>query len=175
MKTSFLLLLGVLTSLSALACVGASATIKADRLRYPVSLSTGIYDDRLRLLAPGDYQVVDEFSFTIRKWGIFWSVLTFGENEDISRRLNQIVREKEGDAIIDLTFTTINSDLNFLLQYASVAAVGITAYSNLQQNPRFAPIVIAFGSTFLIPGAIDVYVEGKVVRFTSGVSNAPRR
>lgn len=79
--------------------------MKADKLDCAVSTTQGLYDSNYKLLSEEDYQKVGNFQFDVSRWTIFWSIIPLSSNPDISERINRIVKEKGGDAVINLQVT----------------------------------------------------------------------
>jgi hypothetical protein len=136
-----LLILSIPALLIALnGCTGGSMLIKADKLEYPASLTEGIYDKNMNLVAARDYTIVNSFKFKVKRWTSCSTMIPLGGNPDLSSKLNTLIKQNEGDGIVNLHFETKEN----ALQICSNALIV---------------------SGFIIPGTVTVEVTGDVVKF----------
>jgi len=87
-------------------CSGAKMTMTATKLDYPVSTTQGIYDPNYKLLSEEDYESLGKFEFGISKWSMFWTLIPLTKDPDVSDKLNSIIKEKGGDAVVNLQIYT---------------------------------------------------------------------
>lgn len=127
-------------------CVGGSMSLTGDRLRHPVSVTEGVFDENHDLLGPEQLEELHEFRLERKNWTIFYSQIDLTSDRwDLSDELNALVETHQGEAIVGLNVVAENCGVNYV------------AILNL------LPIW---------PGCADVVVTGVVVRRRPGV--APR-
>lgn len=119
-------------------CAGGHLTMTANNLEHPVSTTEGLYDPNYKLLGEEDYDKVGNFNFSVSKWTLFWTLIPLSGDPDISNDLNKIIKEKGGDAIINLQVNV------------SAGAGSI---------PNFFASVIP-----IIPGVVTASITGDVVK-----------
>lgn len=120
-------------------CVGGSKTVKAENLEYPASLTESIYDKDMNIINNKDYVVVHSFEFSTTKWATLWGLISLSGSLDISKDLNDIIKDNNGDAIVNLK---IGSHLPLYNACNLITIVG--------------PIII--------PSSINISVSGDVVQ-----------
>jgi hypothetical protein len=155
--------------------VGTRVSIESNRLEYPVSQSSSVYISDGEILKANDYELIADFSYRFKKWGI--SSLGIDSGIDISDQLNSIIEEKGGDAIVNLDISMRNTAKNsFMLVLKSTAfIVSIAATAITFADPSAEASLIAAGSlaTYLFtPANVDIEIRGTVVKFFYS-SNAP--
>jgi hypothetical protein len=152
---------------------GVSSNITANEVEYPVSFSETFHDRSLKVIVQEDYEEVATFSFTFTKWGAT-TPIRLESSEDISARLNRIVREHDGDAVVNLSIAIQPHALNGVFLVMKVVGyigmfVGVVElfWGN---NPALgAGLTVGFGSiALLMPTAINIKVQGTVVRVAGG-------
>lgn len=149
--------------------VGARVKLSAASVEFPVSQTNSFYTANNHLVLPTQYEVQREFSFTFTKWGVS-SPVEIRSKADISDKLNAIIRQDNGDAIVDLTISVSNPPVrNGLLWFTKAMALW-TALISIPLTiiePKTTHAVIAASATavyLFIPAAAVIKVEGKVVR-----------
>ena len=148
--------------------VGTKVRVKSDHLKYPVSYTSSFYTQDLELIDSVHYTVKDHFSLSFTKWGISMP-LNIGSEEDISDRMNQLVRENSGDAIVNLVVSVNSTPINDVLLVPKSLGflVGIIAIPGFFIEPTAENAAIAAGAIALYlftPGAATITMEGDVVR-----------
>ena len=148
--------------------VGAKVNIEAQDLQYPVSQSPSLYAPSGDFLDEVNYESISNFRFNFKKWGI--SSINVNSNVDISQQLNQIIAEKDGDAIVNLEISMRNTGTNsFMVFIKSVALMGsIIATGVTVSQPTSDSAAFAAGSiiTYLLtPANVDIEISGTVVKF----------
>ena len=134
-----MLLIFLASSISFWGCVGGSKTVKADNLEYPASFSESIYDQDMNTITNKNYVVVHSFEYSVTKWSTLWGLISLSGAMDISSDLNNIIKENNGDAIVNLK---IGSHL-----------------------PLYnACNLITIAGPIIIPSSISVTVSGDVVQ-----------
>ena len=88
MKTAILAV-----ALALAACSGTRSYVVASASRYPISLSDGLRGPDGALLRPEQKHVVGEFSYNYKTWGMFWTMIAFTGDKDISAEINQQVKD----------------------------------------------------------------------------------
>lgn len=173
-RSAIFCLLFAITTLQ-ISCTGARINLKADNLKYPVSMSEGMYDERLKLVSDNyGYEIVDEFSFSVSRVTTFWSLLSFGfislgSDEDISAEINKLVKEKGGDGVVDLqvsknglfTFTNILTGAASGLAFTLGGLVYATGKKSEDKTVGRNLMVVSL----VMPGAMQLFVSGKVVKY----------
>jgi hypothetical protein len=147
--------------------VGTQVNIKSDHLEYPVSYTKSFYTLDHTLVDSG-HQVIDDFSFSFTKWGIS-KPLNIAGDEDISARLNHIIQEKNGDAIVALTISVKSAPVNGILVTARIISLWLglvwTAVLITDQNEDYAIRAVGASTVYLfMPAAAEVTIRGKVVK-----------
>ena len=143
MKTKNYILLILFVTLSGCS-VGAKINIEAQNLDYPVSQSTSIYTPTGEFIYPDNYELISDFSYNFKKWGI--SSINIQSTEDISDQLNEIIEEKGGDAIVNLEISMRNTGTNsFMVFIKSVALMGsiIATGVTVSQPTTFTATAVA--------------------------------
>lgn len=168
----------VLTTCSiALAClfflqgcsVGAKVHINASNVEYPVSQTNSFYTPNNQLIITDEYEILEEFSFTFTKWGVS-SLINIQSEEDISNQLNRLIKEHNGDAIVDLTIAVYNPPFrNGILWFTKTVALSAALITFpiaiIEAKAGYAVTGAGSAAVFLFtPAAADIKVEGKVVR-----------
>lgn len=173
MNKSLFSIATVCSALLFISCsVGTKVQIKADQMEYPVSQSNSFYSADDQLTLTDNYEILDDFSITFTKWGVS-SIINIHSHEDISDRLNKIIEEQNGDAIIDMTISVYNPPVrNGLLLFAKTVALSavLIATPITIIKPSRESVIIAGSSGLLYlftPAAADIRVEGKVVRVSN--------
>ena len=98
MKTAILAV-----ALALAACSGTRSYVVASASKYPISLSDGLRGPDGALLRPEQKHVVGEFSYNYKTWGMFWTMIAFTGDKDISAEINQQVKDAGGDGVTNLT------------------------------------------------------------------------
>ena len=149
--------------------VGAKITVSASEVNYPVSHTASFYAQGDNLITDNSYETLKKFDFTFTKWGVS-SLIEIKNSEDISRRLNKIIENNNGDAIVNLRVSVNNpSGKNGLLWFSKTLAIGSSALFTFlaisDPKPEFTAIAIgSTGAALFTPAAADIKVEGTVVR-----------
>lgn len=107
-------------------CVGGRMFISANSVKYPVSVSEGVYDKNYNLLDNSDYTIIDHFEFKLSSVYIFWTLIPLTKNrKDISALLDNVIEDKGGDAIVNLSIQTgpIISGEGFLNLFAQIIPI----------------------------------------------------
>ncbi|MCA1802126.1 MAG: hypothetical protein LC662_06675 [Rhodothermaceae bacterium] len=154
--------------------VGATVTVSAQKVHYPVSFTDSFYSPDNQLVLRGQYEALKDFSFTFTKWGVS-SWIEIRNSEDISRRLNQIIENENGDAITNLKISVNNPPVrNWVLWFSKVITITsaaiftLLALSESDHQPKY--MAIAAGSVIVAlftPAVVDIKVEGTVIQFTN--------
>ena len=142
MKTAFKALCAVACMailMTVAGCTGGKMVIKADKVNFPVSMTTGVYDKDFKLLSMNNYTIVHSFTFTKHRWSICNTWIPLSANPNISEDLNNLVTKNGGDAIVNLKFATTEN----IFQVCSNG------------------LII---SGFIMPGTVDVEISGDVVK-----------
>jgi hypothetical protein len=120
----------MLLPLLVIGCAGGRLTMTANNLQHPVSTTEGLYDPNYKLLGEEDYEKVGNFDFSVSKWSLFWTLIPLSGDPDISDDLNKIIKEKGGDAIINLQVNVsgvAGSIPNFLASVVPIIPGVVTA------------------------------------------------
>jgi len=122
--------------LLAAGCVGGKAHLRADHLSHPVSLSRSYVGSEGSVIGPDRQEVVAPFTFVVRRWSLFWTLLPLSSRVvDLSDLLEERIRAAGGEAVVDLTLKVFEDPLSVLT--------------------LFVPVV---------PSRVSVHVAGDVVR-----------
>jgi hypothetical protein len=167
MTSSFRILITGLTFVFQGCFVGTQVNIKSDHLEYPVSYTESFYTLD-HTLVDSAYQIIEDFSFSFTKWGIS-RPLNIAGDEDISARLNNIIKEKNGDAIVALTISVKSAPVNGFLLTTRILSLGIgllwVAVLVTDQNTNYAIRAASASAVYLfMPAATEVTIRGKVVK-----------
>jgi hypothetical protein len=92
----------VLAASFALGCSGASSNVVAPDAKYPLSLSDGLRDENGRLLEDNELEVVGAFEADYTAWGMWWNIISFTGDADISDEVNEQVAAAKGEGIVNL-------------------------------------------------------------------------
>jgi len=168
----FILLVVIVSQWS---CSGARLTLKAKNLEYPVSMTKGTLNKNLDLTTESKgFKVIDDFSFSVSRVTTAWSLLSFGffsfgETEDISNKINEIVKAKGGDGVIELKVN--KNPTTTLVNFVSGTVSGLfgtlggilwaTGKKDTEKSQGQALVL----ASVLMPGYMLVHVEGKVIKF----------
>ena len=151
--------------------VGARFDLEAPNLEYPASMSQSVHNEELQVLAPGDYEEVNRFTLSFTGWSIGFP-LSPNPKKDISDRLNEIVKEKGGDAIVGLAFTVGNNPLNgatMVVKGISWVTFVASTLALIGNDPNKSGMAItasvSLAAILLLPTAGDFTVSGTVVKF----------
>jgi hypothetical protein len=150
--------------------VAAKVNIHASDLDYPVSYSDSFYDDQLLTRYPDTYRTVNNFSFDFTKFS-FTFPINSESNEDISQKLNEIIKQNEGDGIVGLKITVSDSPLNSLTLFTKIVSLWgfmIGTASFISDASRDAALLAgcSLAIYLLSPAAANVTIEGKVVKMS---------
>ncbi|MBM2815709.1 MAG: hypothetical protein HW421_2471 [Ignavibacteria bacterium] len=150
MRTLSLLIIAFLTSILS-GCGGGKMMITANNLKYPVSASNSIFNDKMETLNYIEIfptksifyeDMVDiknensklesdmktcRFSFSVTKWKIGWTLFSISDDPDISEQLNNIIEKHNGVGIINLRLLTNQNFLNSLGSFIPVIPTPISA------------------------------------------------
>ena len=142
MKKIQVKIIGIITIMVIIlsSCSGGRMFIAAKTLEHPVSTTEGIYDQKLKLLSKDNYTVIDHFEFNLSAVSFFWTWIPISNHKDISDKLDNILKDKGGDAIVNLSIKTgtMMSGEAFLNFFSSVIPV--------------------------LPGVVVAKVEGDVIK-----------
>jgi len=112
-KTVLVLLFVSLFSSTYFACSGSRATIRFEDLKYPCSTSAFLYGPNHEVLVKGkDLTTVGMFEYEKTYWGILWSSVHLSNSKDVMNKMNQEIRSKNGEGIINLTVIATTHDIN---------------------------------------------------------------
>jgi hypothetical protein len=92
-------------------CAGVHYDVKADSARYPISFSPALPDGAGQILYPGEgLQAVGDFELQRTRWGAFYGAMR--SDYDMSNDINDAVRARGGEGVINLSITNTNCALN---------------------------------------------------------------
>ncbi|MBI3005663.1 MAG: hypothetical protein HYY49_09660 [Ignavibacteriales bacterium] len=150
---------------------GAEFTLGAPSLEKPVSMSQFVHDPELNVLGPGDYDEVNGFVMSFSGWSFGWPLSPHPE-KDFTERLNDVVRQNDGDGIVNLRISAGNNPLNsvtmFIKGVSWFVLVGgsLVLLSYSPDKAEIAPLVAGSIVTILfLPTGAEFTVKGTVVRF----------
>ena len=148
--------------------VGALVNIKAPDITHPVSHTDNFYTPDGELITNEQYKVIDLFSFNFTKWGVA-SVIDIEREEDISDKLNDLIKKNNADAIVNLTISVSDPPINGLTFFTKVLSLwGSLIFIPLTiAEPSRDYAIVAASSVILYiftPAAADINVKGKVIR-----------
>jgi hypothetical protein len=148
--------------------VGALVNVKAIDMDYPVSHTNNFYSKSDSLVKLNHYEVQNEFSFSFTKWGVAFP-LDIKREEDISKKLNNIIEKNNGDAIVDLSVSVSNPAINgftfFIKTISFWTALVATSLTIKESSGDHAIIATSSIALYLFtPAAADIKIEGKVVK-----------
>ncbi len=132
-----------LLAVSAVGCSGAHASLVAPDAKYPISLSDGVRDSTGRLVPDEELEVVGAFQSDFSTWGMWWNIISFTGDADISEDVNEQVNAAKGEGIVNLSVRSGNTVWN-----------GFTLFG-------------------LLPDATTVKVRGHIVRRRKKVEAPP--
>jgi len=148
--------------------VAAKVNIHSSDLEYPVSYTDTFYDDQFKTTYPGTYKIVEEFSIKFTKWSLTFPIIT-ESNEDISKKLNEIINKNNGDGIVELKITVSDSPINSFTLFTKIVSLwGIIGGSAilLSDGSKYAAVLAgtSLAIYLLSPAAANINIEGKVVK-----------
>lgn len=161
----------VLCSALMMGCyAGSQFTIEASHLDHPVSMTSAIHNADLQVLTPAEYDERGRFSVTFAGWSVGPPVSP-NPTKDISDVLNDVVKERGGNGITQLSIHAANNPINFVSAFfrgmSLLGAIGgVAALSGKDANIAETGGVIALSVACFIflPAIGDFTVEGMVVR-----------
>jgi hypothetical protein len=116
-------------------CAGSRGRVVASNIRYPVSMTSSIYDANSNVYTPEQSELVRHFKHEWSYWSMLFTVVPLNHHErDISDLLSEEITSNSGDGIV-----------NFSVM-AKMGAWYLQAW---------LPV---------LPSAVDVTVEGDVFR-----------
>ena len=153
--------------------VGATVTVSAQKVQYPVSFTDSFYSPDNQLVLRGEYEALKDFSFTFTKWGVS-SWIEIRNSEDISKRLNNIIENENGNAITNLRISINNppgkNGLLWFLKAITITSSALFTFLALSDSDHQLEYVnIAAGSVLVAlftPAAVNIKVEGTVIQYS---------
>ena len=154
--------------------VGAKVHVKTDHLSYPVSYTESFYTHDLKLKARDDYKKIKHISFSFTKWGIS-APLNISSDEDISERLNDVIKENEGDALVNVVVSVNSTPVNGVLMVPKslgfiIGLVGIPLFISEPTGENAALAAGAIVVYLFTPGAATINIEGDIIKIKSNGS-----
>ena len=83
-------------------CAGGRATIRFEKLEYPVSTSAYVTAGNQSIVRDERTPVKAEFAISQRFWGILYSIVSLSDGDDLVRRMNDEIRRSGGAAVTNL-------------------------------------------------------------------------
>jgi len=148
--------------------VGAKLHVDAPDVTYPVSFTSGYYDRTGAHVTSNMYEEVESFSFSFRRVGVS-SVVDIERRENLSSRLDALIEEHNGDAIVNLEVSVNNPGVNsglLFVKSVSIMVALVTIPATIAQ-PGTGLATAATVSTvlsFFTPGIVEARIDGVVVR-----------
>ena len=108
----------IFLSLCPAGCSGSRGYLKFEKLEYPVSMSSRIYDQQGRILSGGKDLAIVKKKFFIERtyWGIFYSLIPLtGPGKEIGDDLNEIIRRYRGNALVNVRISSRSCYLNYFI------------------------------------------------------------
>ncbi|MBI2391646.1 MAG: hypothetical protein HYV09_18805, partial [Deltaproteobacteria bacterium] len=99
-------------AVGAFGCSGARSHVTAPTAEYPISMSDGIRDESGAPVADEDKQVVGYFQYDYKAWGMWWRMISFTGDKDLSEEMNKQVKAAGGEGVINLTVKAENCTWN---------------------------------------------------------------
>ena len=119
-------------------CAGSKAKFRFNNVKYPLSMSSALYNQRGKVVSVGNgLKKVGNFEFKKRYWTIFWTLIPLSSTSWIDAKINQIVAKKRGTGVANLRLETTGCKYNGLF---------------------------LVGGLPFIPGCIHTTVRGDIVR-----------
>ncbi|HJX66917.1 MAG TPA: hypothetical protein VJ860_23545 [Polyangia bacterium] len=106
-RVEFLLGLGLLAAVAS-SCAGASAHVRADGSKYPISMSPVVRDQSGMLLEHGHLVTVGQLSISSAKVAILYTLL-LPRTFDVSDEVNRQVAAVGGEAVVNFTVETTDA------------------------------------------------------------------
>lgn len=172
-----------LIALLLVGCGSASGTFKFDSLRYPASMSAFVHGPDGSMVNKGDLRVIGRVVVEERFWGIVYGWVDITGDVDIGDRLNEQIKAKGGDAVINLTATAAHCSMNniFLLNWLPVWPGCVNAGIEgqvVRHVPRTGgaadeePIRVAVVRPDEIGGVVSRLLEDRVNALVAGAATA---
>lgn len=98
-------------------CAGARTNLVAPTAQYPISLSRGVRDTDGTLVPAERRKIVGHFKTKRKAWAMLYSFLSLTPSKDLSDDLNQQIKARHGDAIINLTVASATCGMNFVFLF----------------------------------------------------------
>lgn len=118
-------------------CAGGRATIRFNKLEYPVSTTAYVVIDGKEIIRDEKTRAVGTFEIKKRFWGIVYSFVSLSDGDEMIERLNHEVTSKKGKAVT-----------NFRIENEACAINAIPLLSALP----------------ILPGCTIVTFKGEVIR-----------
>jgi hypothetical protein len=104
----------VLAALLTLGCTGATANVRAEQARYPLSFSGGVPEAGGKLLiAERDLEVVGHFDESYSEFTAVYGAVGDDGIVDISEDVNEAIAESGGEAVIRLRVDAAHCAFNY--------------------------------------------------------------
>jgi hypothetical protein len=147
---------------------GSNFTLEASHLDQPVSFSPTIHTGEFQVIGPGDYEELGHFSISFSEWSV-GSPINPNNSTDISKLLNEIVKQKGGNGVTRLTIKVENSPVNFVsmmlrgFSYVGLVVGGAMLAGDTNKTSGAAVTGVSLAGILLFPTAAHFTVEGTVV------------
>jgi len=99
-------------AVGAVGCSGARSHVTAPTAEYPISMSDGIRDENGSAVPDEDKQVVGYFMYDYKAWGMWWRIISFTGDKDMSEEMNKQVKAAGGEGVINLSVKAENCTWN---------------------------------------------------------------
>jgi hypothetical protein len=124
-------------------CSSSHGILSFNTLNYPASMSGCLYNqDKNTMIKGRDLEVIQTFKYKKTFWSLAYGIIPLSAENNICESLNAIVKQNNGDGIINLTITIEQGVVN-----------KISAF--FMYIPSLIPI---------IPGAADITISGEIVK-----------
>jgi hypothetical protein len=149
---------------------GSQFTIEATHLEQPVSMTSAIHNADMQVLTPKEYEELGRFSVQFSGWS-FGSPVSPNPHKDISDELNEIVKEKGGNGITQLSIRASNHPLNFVSAFVRgmsilgiIGGLGSMAAKDAKIGESAGVVVLSAACFLFAPTIGEFTVKGMVVR-----------
>lgn len=97
------------------ACAGGKATVKFDKLKYPVSMSAFAFDKDGKVLVKNKHlETLGTFELKQRSWTTFYSLISLSDLSEMPDGINTEIEKAKGQGAINLVVSSDNCGWNYL-------------------------------------------------------------
>jgi hypothetical protein len=97
---------------------GSRGKITFDDLKYPASMSAHLYGpDNEILTKDKELQVIKRYYYKKNSWNIFYTLISFSNNSDVTKDINRAIHESGGDGIVNVEVSAKDGITNTIILF----------------------------------------------------------